>query len=451
LLGTYLLDRKFIPATSVAPIGQNKELRMIRTRALLTVVVGVLAATSAWGQTITSATVNYSNNTLIIVGLAFGPTAQVTLGQGRTPLTVLRVNLAPPQTVIAAFPSTMPASGFAPGSYLLTVVFPGLSTATFEVAMGASESTVLTLQRQVTDLRSALAALQTSNSQLQAAVAALQTSNGQLQAAVAALQTNVGTLQAIDGKLQLQLDALRSNSVLTLNGKLNLSPDGTTALFNGINVQIVNGLGNTETVNGRGNLIVGYDEPNPGPNYLLEICSNGTYRDQPSCTANGGVWGANQRTGSHNLVIGHYHSYTQFGGMVAGLNNAINAGYANVSGGFANLASGVQSSVSGGSTNTASGGQSSISGGYANTASGQFSSVSGGISNTASGDISSVSGGNVNTASGAYSSVSGGGAMGISIVGGNTASGTGSSVSGGSNRSATSDHSWAAGALFQPN
>lgn len=150
---------------------------MIRTRVLLTILVSALAATSTWGQIITSATVNYSNNTLIILGTGFGPTAQITLGQARVPLAVLRVTLAPPQTVIAAFPSTTPASSFAPGTYLLTVVFPGLSTASFEVAMGASESSVLTLQREVTDLRSAVAALQTSNSQLQGAVTVLQPRN----------------------------------------------------------------------------------------------------------------------------------------------------------------------------------------------------------------------------------------------------------------------------------
>jgi hypothetical protein len=392
---------------------------MIRTRVLLMVLVGALAATCAWGQTITSATVNYSNNTLIIVGLAFGPTAQVTLGQGRTPLTVLRVNLAPPQTVIAAFPSTMPASGFAPGSYLLTVVFPGLSTASFEVAMGASESTVLTLQRQVTDLRTALAALQTSNSQLQAAVAALQTSNSQL-------QTNVASLQALDSQLVAAISAVRSNSVLALNGKLNISPDGTTALFSGVNVQIVNGLGNTETINGTGNLIVGYNEPNPGPLAPLQICSNGAYPDQTSCTANGGVWGANQHTGSHNLVIGHYHSYTQFGGLVAGLNNAINRQYATVSGGVSNLASGYYSSVSGGGGNIASGFASSVSSGQYNTASSYYSSVSGGNTNIASGDYGSVSGGQLNIAS-SYTS----------------------SVSGGLQRTAPGFYNWAAGALFQ--
>jgi hypothetical protein len=441
---------------------------MIRMRVLLTVVVGVLAATSTWGQTITSATVSYSNNTLIIVGLAFGPTAQVTLGQGQTPLTVLRVNLAPPQTVIAAFPPTAPASSFAPGSYLLTVVFPGLSTASFEVALGASESTVLTLQRQVTDLRTAVSSLQTSNSQLQAAVAALQTSNSQLQTAVAALQSNVGTLQAIDGKLQLQINALRGNSVLALNGKLNLSPDGTTALFSGVNVQIVNGLGNTETTNGTGNLIVGYNETNPGTGMpLLLICSDGAYLDQASCTANGGVWGANQRTGSHNLVIGTWHSYTQYGGVVAGHSNAINRGYANVTGGGFNIASGFLSSVSGGGArpsftgpfqqgNIASGDYSSVSGGTINTASGYVSSISGGTINLASSYFSSVTGGAGNLASGFASSVTGGSGNNASgssssISGGNfnIANGLTSSVSGGENRAAPNDYNWAAGALLQ--
>jgi hypothetical protein len=434
---------------------------MIRTRVLLTVLVGALAAASAWGQTITSATVNYSNNTLIIVGLAFGPTAQVTLGQGRTQLTVLRVNLAPPQTVIAAFPQTAPASSFAPGSYLLTVVFPGLSTASFEVALGASESTVLTLQREVTDLRTAVSSWQTT-------VAALQTSNSQLQTAVVTLQTNVGSLQAINAKLLAAINAVASNSVLALNGKLNLSPDGSTALFNGVNVQIVNGLGNTETTNGTGNLIVGYNETNPGTVMpLLLICSDGAYLDQASCAANGGVWGANQRTGSHNLVIGTWHSYTQYGGVVAGHSNAINRGYANVTGGGFNIASGFVSTVSGGGArpsftgpfqqgNIASGDYSSISGGTINTASGYVSSVSGGYVNTAFGQYGSVTGGSGNLATGYASSVTGGGGNNASgssssISGGylNTATSLASSVSGGQNRTAPGQYNWAAGALFQ--
>ena len=50
-----------------------------------------------------------------------------------------------------------------------------------------------------------------------------------------------------------------------------------TVRFTGVNVQIVNGLDDTETINGAGNLIVGYNEP---PNDA-------------------------DRTGSHNLVGGN--------------------------------------------------------------------------------------------------------------------------------------------------
>jgi hypothetical protein len=220
--------------------------------------------------------------------------------------------------------------------------------------------------------------------------------------------------------------------------------NGNDIFFDGVNVHVRNGSGNTETTNGTGNLIVGYNE----------LRGSG-----------------DTRTGSHNLVVGKEHNFSSYGGLVAGIYSSVSGPYASVSGGSYNTASGLYSSVSGGYSNTASGWEASVSGGRNNTASEEHSSVSGGFSNTASSLDSSVSGGSFNmasggqcnvsggysnTASGQYSSVSGGthntaSSQDSSVSGGsyNTASGPYSSVSGGDHRSVSGNYDWAAGALFQ--
>ena len=69
---------------------------------------------------------------------------------------------------------------------------------------------------------------------------------------------------------------MQKNSVLALNGKLKLAQQNgyKTALFTGVNVQVVNGLGKTDIINGLGNLIVGYNAPREGSYELFEVCSN---------------------------------------------------------------------------------------------------------------------------------------------------------------------------------
>jgi hypothetical protein len=158
-----------------------------------------------------------------------------------------------------------------------------------------------------------------------------------------------------------------------------------TIQFSKVNVQIVNGEGKTATVNGEGNLVVGYDE-NPG-----------TERGEP------GV-----QTGSHNVILGEEQEFTSYGGLVVGEGNSITGRFASVSGGTFNTASGEESSVSGGADNVASAHAASVSGGWTNTASADTSSVSGGYKNTASGERASVSGGSENSAKGNYSSILGG-------------------------------------------
>jgi hypothetical protein len=211
--------------------------------------------------------------------------------------------------------------------------------------------------------------------------------------------------------------------------------DGKVLRFSGMNVQIVNGRGATNTINGLGNLIIGYDEVNTWTD--LATCSNGYWKDQISCEGNGEIWSHTHKSGSHFLVTGYKNSYSRFGGIVSGQQNFATGTHATVTGGVYNTASGHNSSVTGGRHNTAGGTSSSVSGGYENTASVSYSSVSGGSRNIASGATSSVSGGNNNTASGVQSSVSGGR--------GNIASGRYSSVSGGYERSATGEYNWAAG------
>ncbi len=230
--------------------------------------------------------------------------------------------------------------------------------------------------------------------------------------------------------LQAEIDALKT----LLAGVVR---NGNDLHFTGMNVHVESGSGATNgdtgsgpTINGLGNLIVGYDED--------------TVLFPPD------------KTGSHNLIVGSGHNYNSYGGFAAGADNQLLAIHASacggqrhtvtgrwgsVSGGWFNTASGEKSSVSGGHLNEASNFYSSVSGGQANTAGGQSSSISGGWTNQNTGFASSISGGREGTASGFYSSITGGED--------NTASGSRSVVSGGLNRTSAGIYDWRAGTLFE--
>ena len=212
-----------------------------------------------------------------------------------------------------------------------------------------------------------------------------------------------GRLDALEARVSV-LEADNAALKATLSG---VSRNGDTLLFTGMNLQVINGLGQTDSKNTLGNLIIGYNTFSSGTPF---------------------------RGGSHYLVVGDEHQYRSWGGIVAGYSNTASGEYATVTGGYANTASGNFSSVSGGGDNTASGYYyASVSGGSGNIASGPQSSVSGGVANTASADGTSVSGGAGNTASGPYASVSGGS--------GSTASGEAASVAGGAVNTAGGDWS----------
>jgi hypothetical protein len=207
-----------------------------------------------------------------------------------------------------------------------------------------------------------------------------------------------------------------------------------TIQVSGANLQIVNGEGKTNTTNGAGNLVIGYDTERTCAEIIEECVPGG------------------RQTGSHNLIVGSGQSFTSYGGIVAGLASTITAPYASVTGGFENEASGELASVSGGRYNRASAPFASVSGGEEGTASGESAWVSGGALNEASGFSASVSGGIQDTASGLFSSVSGGhkntasaGFSSISGGEGNKATGGASSISGGEQNKATGSWTWIGG------
>jgi hypothetical protein len=184
-----------------------------------------------------------------------------------------------------------------------------------------------------------------------------------------------------------------------------------TIQFNGVNVQLINGSGSETTVNGEGNLVIGYD-PKPGT-----------------------------QTGSHNLVLGTSgQGYSSYGGIDAGVQSDISAPQASVLGGLNNTASGTNATITGGEANQAAGQDGSVVGGIGNQAGGVDSTVSGGGSNRATGASASILGGFANVASGNGGTVGGG--TNNTASGGNSSA---NSVSGGTDNTATGQNSWVGG------
>lgn len=265
-------------------------------------------------------------------------------------------------------------------------------------------------------------------SQVNANFAAVEASVDDNAVDIAALVATISAQAATIVNLESRLAAVEANSVLALDGALTRDTDSygyARVLFNGVNVQIVDGSGATESTTGLGNLMIGYNESDPSQ---IEFCNSGTYSNQSACEANGGVWAANQRSGSHNLILGSANAFSRYGGLLTGRLNILSGTYAAVSGGLFNNARADFSAVSGGEHSQAIGLYSAVCGGSYNFAVGDFSAVTGGGFNNAIGLYSSVSGGEVNYARGDFSA-----------------------VSGGNSRTAFGTDDWVAGALFQGN
>ena len=198
--------------------------------------------------------------------------------------------------------------------------------------------------------------------------------SGDIAAEAAAREAAIGPLSAL-----VPLSQFVSVSTATINDLA-----GPHVIFNGVNVHIRNGIqsGNSFSENGKGNLIVGYNERSGA---------------DPA-----------ERGGSHNVVVGGYHRYNFGVGFVMGYANRLGGDGASVSGGAFNDAGNEFATVSAGSHNQALGLFSSVSGGDSNIASGSTASVTAGQSNTAEGDGASVTGGMANLAGALYTTVTGG-------------------------------------------
>ncbi|RME51813.1 MAG: hypothetical protein D6795_07690 [Deltaproteobacteria bacterium] len=207
---------------------------------------------------------------------------------------------------------------------------------------------------------------------------------------------------------------LRAESLTLLRSEgCEIRVEGGTVVFDGCNVQIVNGMGRTASTNGRGNLIVGYNETS-GQETL--------------------------RSGSHNLVVGMGHTYESYGGLVAGSGNALFAPAATIAGGANNAVSAFGAAVYGGEENAANGAFSTITGGVRNETWHYAPAICGGEGNLAAGYASAILGGFENRTAGSHATVSGGR--------GNAALAPSATVGGGKERYVRDAYDWQAGPFF---
>ena len=174
------------------------------------------------------------------------------------------------------------------------------------------------LQTKVTSLESSVSALLTANTTLLTTLQAAQ-------AQIAVLEAKIATLESKPAGGVPDLEKYVSIDLSPMNGV-----NGPHIIFKGVNVHVLSGSGVTaDTTTGLGNLIIGYNEPDP-------------------------LVGLTLRNGSHNLVGGRMNYFPSFGGAVFGMNNRISGQHAAILGGTANTASGLTSTVYGGFSNSSS-------------------------------------------------------------------------------------------------
>jgi ribosomal protein S6 len=248
--------------------------------------------------------------------------------------------------------------------------------------------------------------------------AAAQGQGNSLESRVSALESAVATLQTTVNTQNGQIAALQSKTQF-----MTVATDPITGLldvyFTGTNIHILNGQGSTEGApNGKGNLIIGYNE--------LRRPGNPTVR-----------------TGSHNLIVGVGMNYSSYGGINAGFWNTISGPFASVFGGGENSATGLYNVVVGGGSNVAGGfGSNLVAGGVGNKAFGNLDVIAGGQHNVTNGGASVITGGFANQTFRLYSSVTGGS--------NNIAQADKSTVSGGSDITQSDVSGWSGGAFHTP-
>lgn len=207
-------------------------------------------------------------------------------------------------------------------------------------------------------------------------------------------EAEIIALQAQIIALKNQIAAINSSSVMALQPFVSVDPNpevgvpGPNIVFRGANIHIENGLGSSYSINGLGNLIIGYDEN-----------TSGTLRN-----------------GSHDLVLGEGNNwYNAYCGIVTGFQNTISGRDNSILGGEASqmTAGGTGSVILAGSGNQIITGVGNLILGGENNQSVTGSNLSvivGGGLNYMQGQISVIGGGSGNREYGNWSILLGEGA-----------------------------------------
>jgi hypothetical protein len=256
-----------------------------------------------------------------------------------------------------------------------------------QIAIAALQVQVAAMQGQITALQKQLTLVQTNAN---SSVAALQTNVTNLQKQSSTMQTSDTAQTSVVSALQRQVTLIASNPALALGPFVTVDPNpengviGPNIVFHGANVSIRNGMGSTASNNGLGNFIIGYDEA-----YAGEV--------PPPFPP-----GPQVRAGSHNFIVGPYHTWGEgYGNVIFGARNQVEEGSYNcLLGGIDNvIAMGEQSVILGGSDNDVEGGTGSVVlGGSYNGVDGTNDVVGGGTDNFLFGQSIVLFGGSGNDA-----------------------------------------------------
>jgi len=280
------------------------------------------------------------------------------------------------------------------------------------------------LSNQFSTMEDSLAAAQARIADLEAELAATDGTIGSLEAELAVLQADYLTSDALSGVtsditlLQAEVDDLENEIVYDLGDYVSVSTSRNIVYVADANLHIRDGSGGTDgSTNGLGNLIIGYDEDD----------------------------GADDKSGSHNIILGEDHSYSGYGGIVSGHNNTISGRDASAIGGQTNTVTGDNAVTIGGQTTLVDGWSAAALGGTGNIASGLTAAIVGGQDNEALSSQSVVVAGRENISDGGSALIAGGednftDASRGTVIGGreNYAGGNYSLVVGGSGNSTSS-------------
>lgn len=188
-----------------------------------------------------------------------------------------------------------------------------VSLAQFNLFKRSVTTQLATLNESLLSTRAILEALQKA---VNDKVGGIEQKAAELETRADDLETSLGGLA---GDVAAGSDALAgaaalldttSQGLTSLTARLacvDAASDGNELVFSGCNVNIRNGAGQTESTNGKGNLIVGYNENDVG---------------------------VVNRDGSHMIVVGPRHGWRGFGGIVSGTSHRQESGYASILGGM---------------------------------------------------------------------------------------------------------------------